>query len=121
MGNNLTIEPRVVPLTQVEGGTWRVTGTRIPLERIVECYEAGATPEQIVEAFDTLRLADVYLVIAYYLEHRDDVQAYLQAQDEKAEEIRRMIEAHQPPRPGFKEELLRRRAQLEGKNGAPGQ
>ena len=37
MGIRLELEARPVPLTQIENGVWRITGTRIPLERVVEC------------------------------------------------------------------------------------
>jgi uncharacterized protein (DUF433 family) len=104
----LNLDPRAVPLTRLDNGVYRVTGTRIPLERIVEHHQAGETPEQIVDAYDTLRLSDVYTIIGYYLDHKEVVEEYLREQNEEAEEIRRMIEASQPPRPGFKEELLRR-------------
>lgn len=121
MGTKLTIEPVAVPLTQMENGTWRVTGTRIPLERIVECHRAGYTPEDIVESFDVLKLSDVYLVLGYYLDHTDEVEEYIRQQEKDAEEIRKMIEASQPARPGFKEELLARKARMEGNHAPPGQ
>jgi uncharacterized protein (DUF433 family) len=110
MGTTLPLEPRAAPLTRLEGGGYRVTGTRISLELVVEHYQAGETPEAIVETFDTLRLADVYAIIAYYLDHKDEVEAYMRESEAKAEETRRMIEATQPWRPGLKEELLRRKA-----------
>jgi uncharacterized protein (DUF433 family) len=121
MGSPLPLPPRTVPLTRLENGVYRVTGTRIPLERIVEHFQAGQTPEDIVDCFDTLRLADVYAVIAYYLEHKEEVEEYLREQDAKAEELRRMIETTQPPRPGLKEELLRRKALREQGNAQNGQ
>jgi hypothetical protein len=37
----------------------------------------GSPPEDIVDQFPTLDLADVYDVIAYYLRHRQDLDAYL--------------------------------------------
>jgi uncharacterized protein (DUF433 family) len=115
MGIKLTIEPVAVPLTQLENGTWRVTGTRIPLERIVECHKAGDTPEEIVESFDVLKLSDVYLVVAYYLEHTEEVEEYMREQDRKAEEIRKEIEASQPP--GLtREVLLARKARMDKEN-----
>src|SRR5438552_3478292 len=103
MAITLTLEPRAVPLTRLENGVYRVTETRIPLERIVEYHKAGESPESIVDAFDTLRLADVYAVISYYLEHKEAVEEYLRQQEEAAAALRRMIEASQPQRPGFKE------------------
>jgi uncharacterized protein (DUF433 family) len=96
------IEPRPVPLVQGEDGQWRVTGTRIPLERIIECHKAGETPEAIVEAFNSLSLSDVYMVISYYLDYKDEIEEYLQRREEKADEVRRMIETGQPARPGMR-------------------
>lgn len=111
---NMQLRPgeRPVPLTRLENGVLRITGTRIPLERVVECHKRGESPELIVESFDTLRLADVYAVISYYLDHKEEVEEYMRQQEEEAEKLRLVIEARQPPRPSF-QELLARRARLE--------
>ncbi len=119
MASTLILEPRAVPLTRLENGVYRVTDTRIPLERIVECYQEGMTPEDIVRDFDTLRLSDVYAVISYYLDHKDAVEEYMREQEEEAEALRQMIEANQPWRPGLREELLARRARMEKGNDVP--
>jgi uncharacterized protein (DUF433 family) len=95
----LPLEPRAIPLTRLENGVYRVTGTRIPLERIIEEYKDGATPEEIVSSFDTLRLPDVYTLIGYYLDHKEEVEQYLREEEKLAEEIRRKIEAVQSSRP----------------------
>jgi uncharacterized protein (DUF433 family) len=121
MTMNLVIEPRPVPLTQDEEGGWRVTGTRIPLERIIECHREGLAPEAIVESFDSLRLADVYVVISYYLDHKEEVAEYLRTREEKAEAVRRMIEAGQPARPEMRKELLARKARREGSDASAGE
>jgi uncharacterized protein (DUF433 family) len=120
MASLLAVEPQAIPLTRLEDGTYRITGTRIPLERVIECYKAGLVPEEIVDAFDTLRLSDVYAIIAYYLTHREQVEEYVRKQEEDAEEIRRMIEKAMPPRPGFREELLRRKALRDQNNAEAG-
>jgi uncharacterized protein (DUF433 family) len=117
----LSIQTDPVPLRLDSNGTIRVGETRIPLERVIESYRSGSTAEGIVEAFDTLRLADVHAVIAYYLNHKIEVEGYLRERERLAEEVRRKIEASQPPRPGLKEELLRRRAQMENGSAAPGE
>lgn len=119
MTTNLVLEPRAIPLTRLENGVYRVTGTRIPLERIVECYQEGATPEDIMRDFDTLKLSDVYAVLSYYLDHKDAVEQYMREQEEAAEALRRMIEANQPQRPGLREELLARRARMEKDSDVP--
>ncbi|MBO0699558.1 MAG: DUF433 domain-containing protein, partial [Zavarzinella sp.] len=69
MGSSPTFEPRPVPLDRLPNGVLRVAGTRIGLDLVIGAYKAGQTPEQIVEAYDSLRLADVYALIAYYLDH----------------------------------------------------
>ena len=77
---------------------------------MIEAYQEGQTPETIVRWFDSLRLADVYAVISYYLKHKDEVEAYLRQREELAAQVRRTIEAGQPSRPDFREELLARLA-----------
>jgi uncharacterized protein (DUF433 family) len=116
----LSLEPRPVPLVRSENGVYRVTESRLPLERVVESYKEGATPEEIVDSFDILRLSDVYTIIGYYLDHKEEVEQYLREQDEEGEKVRRRVEAAQPPRPGFREELLRRKALMEDRNAQAG-
>lgn len=120
MNTVLPLVPRQVPLTQLESGVLRVTGTRIPLVRIVEEYMNGSTPEEIVDRFDTLRLSDVYSLIAFYIDNKSAVDQYVRDQDEKAEDLRQRIEAGQPWRAGFKETMLKRWAEREAKNAATG-
>jgi uncharacterized protein (DUF433 family) len=117
----LVLEPQSVPLREDETGSIRVGATRVPLELVVEAYLDGATPETIVQWFDSLRLADVYAVISYYLNHQEAVHHYLRQREAFAAEVRRKIEAFQPSRPNFREELLARRAQREGRNASAGQ
>lgn len=62
-----TTEP--VPLAADGEGSIRIGGTRVTLDNLLAHFEAGATPQQIVEQLDTLRLADVYLVRGYCLRH----------------------------------------------------
>ncbi len=86
---------------------------------IVEQYENGMTPEDMVRAYDTLVLADVHAVIAYYLRHRDEVRAYLKRRAEEAEALRAKIEAERPRI--SREELLARRSAREKANAPTGQ
>lgn len=55
----------------------RVKGHRIGLEHIVEYYQEGFSPEQIALEFPGLALSKIYAVIAYYLYHQREVDAYL--------------------------------------------
>ena len=66
-------------------GMVRIAGTRITLDTIVGAYNRGDTPEEIVDGFPSLDLAVVYEVIAYYLRHREMVDAYIAENRRKAE------------------------------------
>jgi hypothetical protein len=41
------------------------------------------------------RYADIYAVIAYYMRHREEIEAYLDAREQRAEAVRQNIERHQ--------------------------
>ena len=102
-----------------EGGALRVGKSRISLDLIIEQYENGMTPEDLVRAYDTLVLADVHAIIAYYLRHRDEVRVYLKRRAEEAEDLRAKIEAEHPRI--SREELLARRSAREKANAPTGQ
>lgn len=51
-------------------GGYYISGTRVSLDSIVQCFNEGLSPEAILDEFDTLTLAQVYGAIAYYLENR---------------------------------------------------
>lgn len=85
-----------VPISTDEHGAIRVANTRVTLDVLIAAYQQGDTPEEIHQGFPTLRLADIYAVIAYYLSNQDEVDAYLHQRDEEAERIHREIEAKRP-------------------------
>ncbi|MFQ5760438.1 MAG: DUF433 domain-containing protein [Acidiferrobacterales bacterium] len=84
---------QAVPLTLAEDGTIRLTGTRVSLDSIIGQYQQGDSAERIHESFPSLKLADIYVVISYYLNHREAVDEYLQQRAAKAEAIRQQIES----------------------------
>lgn len=117
--NELPLRADPLPLRVDEGGVVRVGSSRISLDLVVEQYENGMTPEGLVRAYDTLQLADVYAVIAYYLRHRDEVNAYRKRRTQEAESLRAKIEAE---RPGIsRSELLARRGVTEQDHAPAGQ
>jgi len=81
----LIVEPQPVPLRKAADGTWRVGNTRVLFELVIHAFNAGRTPEEIFQSYDTLQLEEVYAVLAYYLAHRADVDAYVQEQESEAE------------------------------------
>ena len=117
----LSFQPQPVPLRVESHGAVRVGDSRVLLEVVIQEFENGASPETIVHAYDTLRLGDVYAVLAYYLNNADEVKEYLRRREVEADEVRRKIEAHQPARPEMREKLLARRAQMEREHASPPQ
>jgi hypothetical protein len=58
----------------------------------------------------TLKLADVYATIGFYLNHHHDVEAYLQQRRTQAQEVRKMNEAKFDPQ-GLRDRLLARQVE----------
>jgi uncharacterized protein (DUF433 family) len=117
--NMLPLHAEPLPLRVDEGGAVRVGKSRISLDLVVEQYENGVTPEDMVRAYDTLELADVHGVIAYYLRHRDEVRAYLKRRTQEAEALRAKIESERPR--VSREELLARRDAKEKEHAPAGE
>jgi len=89
-------------------GTARVGGTRITLDTVVEAWLNGATAEEIVVNYDSLKLADIYSVISYNLRHREQVEAYLSRRQDAAWIARAQIESALP-NAEFRARLLARK------------
>jgi uncharacterized protein (DUF433 family) len=85
------IEP--IPLHTDADGVVRVGNTRVTLDTIVATFSEGATAEEIVQKYPTVKLADVYVVIGYYLNHRAEVEAYLHHRQQQARAVRQLNEA----------------------------
>ena len=100
-----------VPLVSDGQGGLRVGGTRVLLERVIRAFENGATPEGIVQSYDTLQLPDVYAVLSWYLKHQAEVHEYLRLREQDAENIRQSIEARQPDLAALRARLMARRTQ----------
>lgn len=107
----LPLDAESPPLRVEEGGVVRVGASRVSLDVVVEQYDSGMTAEDIVRAYDTLDLASVHAVIAYYLRHQDDVRAYLQRRQTEAQALRAEIESARPS--VTRDELLDRRSAAE--------
>jgi len=104
----LIAEPQPVPLTPTTDGGIRITGTRVPLETIVRAFHQGATAEEIAQDFSTLTLAQVYAVLAYYLWHREAVDAYV-AERAAISDSMRTVHQGRFDQTGLRARLLARR------------
>jgi hypothetical protein len=75
---------------------------------IVVAFQSGATAEEIAQQFPSVALADVYLIIAHYLTHTAEIDAYLSRREVEAAALQREIETRFDP-VGIRARLLARR------------
>jgi uncharacterized protein (DUF433 family) len=97
-----------VPLREEPSGVLRVGQSRVLLELVIHAFQRGATPEAIVQSYDTLSLPDVYAVVSYYLANPAPFDEYLRERDQAADETRRRIESSQPRQENLCDVLLAR-------------
>lgn len=96
-----------IPLEKDADGVIRVSRTRVTLDTVIHAFNDGATVEEIAQQYPSLPLADIYSVIAYYLRHADEVEAYLQRRRAQAVQVRQSNEARFNPA-GVRARLLAR-------------
>jgi len=65
------------------GGAPVVAGTRIRVSNIAYRYERERqSPDEIVQAYPHLSLAQVHAALAYYYSHRDEIDQEIRSSDE---------------------------------------
>lgn len=97
-----------VPLQTDADGVIRVAGTRVTLDTLVAAFDAGATAEEIAQQYPSVALADIYLVIAYYLRHPSEIRAYLTQRQRQDARVREENERRFDPS-GVRNRLVARR------------
>jgi len=64
--------------TDVLGGEPIIQDTRTPVRAVVEEWRRGTPPEEIPEGMPHLTLAQVFAALAYYSDHRDEINARIE-------------------------------------------
>jgi uncharacterized protein (DUF433 family) len=82
-------EGRVVRTPGVVGGRPRIAGTRIRVSDIAVSHLLhGNSPEQIVtEVYPWLSIGDVRAALAYYQDHKDEIETQDREDEEFAEQF----------------------------------
>lgn len=106
---SVTMRASAPPLRRDESGALRVGRSRVLLELVIRAFQDGATPEAIVLRYPSTTLADVYAVIAYYLQNPAEIEAYLAGREQRAEEVRRRVEGRQGDLGELRRRLLAQR------------
>jgi uncharacterized protein (DUF433 family) len=82
----VAIEPEPVPLIKDAAGRLMIKSTRVPLDTLVAAFKRGESPESVQESYPTVPLADVYAVLAYYLNDCAGVEVYITEQERRGAE-----------------------------------
>jgi uncharacterized protein (DUF433 family) len=86
--------PRIVRTPGTCGGKPRIDGHRIKVAHIAICHERmGLSPDEIVTSHPTITLAQVHAALAYYYEHKDEIDADIDEGERFVEELK----AKSPP------------------------
>lgn len=79
------------------GGRACIAGHRIRVLDIVVWHEKrGRCPEEIVEMFPGVTLADVYAALAYYFDHRPEIEDDFRKSDEWSDWVKANVPSKIP-------------------------
>lgn len=83
--SSLSDRVRIVCTPETCGGKPRIDGHRITVKHIVLDHQRrGMSPDEIVSAYPSPALSDVYAALAYYYDHRVDINADIKTDEELA-------------------------------------
>ena len=89
VGTLPVIREHIVSTPDTCGGKPRIAGSRIQVKHVVVMHERqGMSPEQIVSEYPHLTLAGIYAALAYYHDHREQVNADIRGDREWYEEMK---------------------------------
>ena len=83
-------------LEKWKDGSIRVAGSRTPFDRFVELARAGESLDEMQEIFPSLSRATLHRLMAYYLDHRAEVDAWFEKLSAEAEELYAWFEERYP-------------------------
>jgi uncharacterized protein (DUF433 family) len=88
-GTLSVIREHIVSTPETCGGKPRIAGSRIQVKQIVVMHERqGMSPAEIVAEYPHLTLAGIYAALAYYHDHREEINADIRMEQEWYEEMK---------------------------------
>ena len=83
-----TLDEHIEVTPEVAGGKPRIAGHRISVQDVVIWHERmGKSADEIATEYD-LTLADVYAALAYYFDHRGEIDESIRAEEAFVEMLR---------------------------------
>ncbi len=79
----------IVATPGILGGKARIDGTRIAVEHIAIAYNSGQSIDEIVGSYQGITHADVFAALAYYYDHKEEVDAMIKQDEQEYEKLYR--------------------------------
>ena len=80
LGRSPVIREHIVSTPETCGGKLRISGTRIRVKDVVIWHDCqGMAPAEIVSKWPHLTLASIYAALAYYHDHREEMNGEIAA------------------------------------------
>ena len=99
----------IPPSIEERKGDYYITQSPITLAAVILRFKEGLSPETIKrDCFPSLPLARIYDAISFYLNHQDQVEAYLEQVRQEDDELQRALLASHPAFIRTAEELRKR-------------
>ena len=76
-----------------------VEGTRLRVQDVAGNHLAGRSPEEIREAYPSYTLAQIFSALAYYYDHKEELDRQMEERRRMAEAALAEIDAQQGPSP----------------------
>lgn len=106
------------PLRWDESGGIRIGSSRVTLDSLLATYHNGSTPEEIAIQYSVLHLEDIYSAISYYLNHRQEIDNYLEQRNQQAQQLRQQL-TQKHHLVDLRQRLLSRQSQKKSGQNAP--
>ena len=71
------------------GGKAAIDNTRVRIANLVYLHKQGRLPQQILETYPDLSLAQVHAALTYYYDHPDEIEETLKAEERWEERYER--------------------------------
>jgi uncharacterized protein (DUF433 family) len=85
--------------TGPRGETPFIAGHRVRVQDVVLWSEEGLTPDEIVVRVPSISLADVHAALAYYFDHRDDIDRQIRDDLQYSSDFEAAANVNPSPRP----------------------
>jgi uncharacterized protein (DUF433 family) len=83
------VYPHIVKQPGYCGGKATIDATRVRVNNVAWLAMRGLTPQEVLEHYPDLTLAQVHAALLYYYENKDEIEAELAAEDQAADDFER--------------------------------